>query len=234
MQPTRVRSKEKSPINEHDIPYDNRPMEGPKTAEDSERDSPPIRLSRKGKEKVDSDQARLGAMALEGMALLRSGMTDLAQVEQHRIQEARHDYYRTIDTLGARLGEEKGHLKFIQGKVDMKALSLAQFMEQLAKAKVMLEGAKSSVGQQASDSKRSDTKSIVKSCEDLVESWEKNVDLAIQRLHYWEFKCNKQIDLVTKLTADLNKAESRYADVTEQFNSELKSLKAVSELLRNL
>ena len=110
---TTVRPTENSLVKPHDPPSDNRPVRDPNiTAEANERDSPPIQLSRKDKEKMDSEQARLGAVALEGMALLRGSMNDVVQGERHPLQEARHDHYKAVDNLAARLGKEKGHLKF--------------------------------------------------------------------------------------------------------------------------
>ena len=183
---------------------------------------------------MELDEARVDTVALKGLALLRKSMTGVVQGEQHRLHEAKHDYYKNADITANRLVEEKDHLKFVQSKVDIKATSLRQFIEQLDKAKEILQAAKFRVRLKATKEEQKEISSYVEICESLVTSWEISVDLAKQRLHCWEFKHKRQTAIIAKLTAELVEAESQYRDVSEQLNLELDSLKAVSELLRQL
>lgn len=98
----------------------------------------PNRRDNKGKEKVDNDTSGLSKAAVEGLALLRDGFYGVVEAERTKLQESRHNAYKTVATTAARLREGKDRLKFIQSRVDVGTACLNKFIQQSQTAEGIL------------------------------------------------------------------------------------------------
>ncbi|KAG0616521.1 hypothetical protein M758_5G122000 [Ceratodon purpureus] len=194
----------------------------------------PAHAEDKGKGKIDDTAPKLGKATLQGLSLIRKQVASFIEGEEAKLQEARHDSHQTANNLAIRLKKEKETLKFFQERVDVKTKSHGEMIEQHDKALMMLLAAKSEDLTLATNEEREYRKTFIQRSESLVASWYVNVDVARQRVECWTFKLNKQGTVVANVSADLAAAESRYAEVAEQLNVELGSLRAVSEFLRQL
>ena len=194
----------------------------------------PAHAEDKGKGNTDETAAKLEKAAIEGLSLIRKQLAGVVEGEQAKLQEARHDAHNTANNLAIRLKKEKETLKLFQERVDEKAKSHVEMIEQHDKALTMLLAAKSEDLTSATDEEKEYRKTFIQRSETLVGSWYVNVDMARQRVECWEFKLRKQSTVVAKLSADLAAAESRYAAVVQQLDVEMGSLRAVSEFIRHL
>ena len=212
-------------------------IRGAKLVPDREKWHGPIRLTRrdqKGKEKVQSVPDRLGPAALSGLLLCRDRVAEVVESEQMKLQQARHDVFRRSDNLTARLKDEKEKLRMFQRKAAEEGANVDRMLRQYKRAHDALYEVRSERSRSGMDENKPHNAFTLQMCEHLVSSWSANLATARARQAPWEFKCNRQVELVSKVATDLDLAKTRYNQVREQIDGEVDSLKAALDFLRHL
>ena len=173
------------------------------------------------------------APALNGLLQVRSGIGAVVQKRRYSLKEALHTESLALKDRHQKIIEEKDRARFVARKCAEKSEEHRKAFEEYEQACAVLAAAKSK-STKSSPTEEPSQKFYMASCESLVKSWTKTVQVKEASLSGWEFKSKRQASVVARLYNEFRAAEASANQSRKKIHENLHELKALDNLLEDL
>lgn len=187
-----------------------------------------------GDNAANSDVSGVDVAAINGLIKLRVSVGHLVDSEIMRLRSARHEAFSPVANISLHLEEEKERLKHVNRKQGEKQASYDRAVVEYEQARAVLLGAQDEGEPTATTGQTLQRKNFATTCESLVNSWYKHVELARKHVMAWDFKCKRQAMVLTKVNKKLSSADAKYRASCAQIDADVEDFQAVTLFLMHL
>ena len=171
---------------------------------------------------------------LNGLRLVRAKVAEAVDAERAKLRKAAHSAETELTKVRAKVIAEKGRAKLVWRKcLDKRVADNHVTTEYVTAHTVFVAAKKSELRAVDPDQKRARGQ-FSSVCERLVNSWSTTVEDVRQKRQKLEFKRRQQMEIVQKMTNELEAAEKQYNFTVAHLDTSVTHLQAVSDLLNHL
>ena len=211
--------------------YDRRPREAPICiAPSGEAGDPCTEFTKSLEESAVPRVGRDGTLC-PGLYVLRDGIMQLASSHCMSLKENRHHAAAGVLRAKDRTRDEVDRLRFFESKVTEHQAMYDKALSEYETEREVLKAARNDLSDVSNLEDKLKKTKYIKSCETLVNSWASNLEIARERLAYWEFKTTRQVALVGKLTDAAHSLEVAYRGTCEVIETDIRHVEALTEFL---
>lgn len=175
----------------------------------------------------------LQSSALASILRLRAGVENLVEADRMRLRSQRHEAFEPVSRVSLSLEEARERLNHVSRKLEEKKENYQRALGEYEHSRGILTAAGEERGELPKPEQGIQINNVEKTCESLLNSWWKNVEIARDGVRAWDYKYRSQTMVVLKVSKELATAQAKYKATCEEIAAEFDDLRSLSIFLMN-